>query len=654
MYRLFVTLFSLANLLISSLVAGPLVQSVAAPGYGALGYTLPKIGSYTLPVLGVAGNGEVITAAGESTCLYELFNNQYVLLAFIYSSCSDLNGCPLSSHVFYTIKSTMNDDALLAKRLKLISLSFDPEVDTPEVMKFYSNNFRYAGSAGEWQFITTASERKLEPILDSYHQAILKERNSSGDDRTGYSHLLRVFLIDPEKKIRNIYSVDFLHHDLIINDLKNLIVQEKRRMQNDEDVGRRLFTSTRSQPGDNKEGYEHRNYVTRSLDLEMRRGSATDLLAVAGNPPLGLPPLPVPKENPLTKQKIALGRKLFYDRRLSQNGTISCAMCHVPEQGFTSNELAMAVGIEGRTVRRNSPTIYNVAYARVLFHDGREESLEQQIWGPLLAKNEMGNSSVGWVLGKIRRIKDYQGLFEKVFGDRGLSMETLGMALASYQRTLISGDSPFDRWHYAAEEGALPDSAKRGYRLFAGKAGCAACHRIGRDSALFSDHQLHNTGIGFRASMGILPDTQQLTIAPGVTIDIDRSLVETVAAEPPTDVGRYEVTQNPDDRWKYRTPSLRNVALTAPYMHDGSLNGLKEVIDFYDKGGVANELLDPLIRPLGLTDLEKRDLLAFLQSLTGSNVDTLVADAFAAPVGDPGQVDSAEVDLRQMVDSGSL
>ncbi|WP_369159331.1 cytochrome c peroxidase [Candidatus Thiodiazotropha sp. LNASS1] len=641
MHNLFIRSVWLAAILISTASADPLSDS--APGYGELGYTLPAIGGYSLPPLGEAGNGLVLNSEGKQQRLHDLFNDRYVLLAFIYSTCSDVNGCPLSSHVFYKIKSAMKRDAMLADRLKLISLSFDPEVDTPEVMKLYANNFRYAGSSGEWQFITTASHRALQPILQSYNQVIQREVDSSGKASVGYSHVLRVFLIDPQKRIRNIYSVDFLHHDLIINDVKTLLMQE-------ENQGRLLKAalslpepSKLSKPGDDKQGYEQESYVTRSLDLELRKGQAADLMTFIEQPPLGLPPVPVPENNSITREKIELGRKLFYDRRLSLNDTFSCAMCHVPEQGFTSNELAMAVGIEGRSVRRNSPTIYNSAYAAMLFHDGREQTLEQQVWGPLLARNEMANPSIGYVLEKIRKIDDYEGSFEAAFDGRGVSMETLGMAIASYERALVSAGSPFDYWYYGGDKQALSASAQRGFELFVGKAGCVACHHIGDKHALFSDDGLHNTGIGYRESMGIVPETQPVTVAPGVTLQIDRSVIEQVGEPAPTDVGLYEVTQNPNDRWKYKTPSLRNVALTAPYMHNGSFSTLLEVVEFYDGGGVANELLDPLIRPLGLNESEKQDLVAFMRSLTGGNVDTLVADAFAAPVGDVGKGDPSWV-----------
>ncbi len=640
MLRLF--RFLLPALLPASLALADASVSPLAPGYGELGYTPPPVGSYELPPLGRAADGRVLDSNGQSRRLYELFGDRYTLLAFIYSRCSDVDGCPLTSHVFYKIKAAMKQDPVLAEGLKLISLSFDPEVDTPQVMALYGNNFRYAGSAGEWRFLTTASQAELAPILSAYNQNVLPDP-SVGGQSSGFSHVLRVFLIDPQKRIRNIYSVDFLHQDLIINDVKTLMA---RRSSNPETV-KTAFSPSRaqrlSQPGDDKRGYESDSYRTRSRALARREGEATDLLAIAEHPPLGLPPLPVPADNPLTREKIELGRRLFYDRRLSLNDTFSCAMCHIPEQGFTSNELAMAVGIEGRTVRRNSPTIYNAAYAGLLFHDGREQTLEQQVWGPLLAKNEMGNTSVGQVLEKIRRIDDYRGRFEAAFDGRGVGMETLGMALASYQRTLLSGDSPFDRWYYGGEEQALSAEAQQGFELYIGRAGCAACHHIGETAALFSDDRLHNTGLGYRESMGLRPEKQTVLVAPGVTLEIDRAIIEQVGEPPPADVGRYEVTQDPRDRWKYKTPSLRNLTLTAPYMHNGAFTTLRQVVDFYDAGGVANELLDPLIRPLHLSEKEKAALIAFLESLTGSNVDTLVADAFAAPVGDLGRGDPSWV-----------
>ncbi|MCG8041845.1 MAG: SCO family protein, partial [Candidatus Thiodiazotropha endolucinida] len=177
----FIQLFLIAAIFVSTVDADSVNPAIiSAPGYGDLAYELPAIGSYQLPPLGEASNGEVLIAKGQRRTLYELFDDKYVLLAFIYSTCSDVNGCPLTSHVFYKIKSAMKRDQVLASRLKLISLSFDPEVDTPSVMELYGNNFRYAGSAGEWQFVTTASQQSLDPILKSYNQVILRETDSSG------------------------------------------------------------------------------------------------------------------------------------------------------------------------------------------------------------------------------------------------------------------------------------------------------------------------------------------------------------------------------------------------------------------------------------------------------------------------------------------
>ena len=389
-------------------------------------------------------------------------------------------------------------------------------------------------------------------------------------------------------------------------------------------------------PGDVKEGYESADYRTRSRSLLDRRGVRLDLIRFAQQPPLGLPPVPVPADNPLTRAKIELGRKLFFDRRLSINDTLSCAACHIPEQGFTNNELRTPVGVEGRSVLRNSPTLYNVAYQEHLFLDGREFSLENQVWQPMTAHNEMAAPSIGYVIRKIRRMRDYAGLFERAFGGRGPDILTVGQALASYQRTLLAADSPFDRWYFGGRSDAVDESVKRGFALFAGKARCVVCHRVGDDHALFIDHRFHNTGLGYEASVGEnQTGTTRVQLAPGVFAEISAEAVDAVTQQRlPNDLGLYRVTEGPNDRWKFRTQTLRNIALTAPYMHNGQLDTLREVIDFYDRGGVPNDLLSPLIRPLNLTEEEKEDLEAFLHALTGNNVPDIVADAFAAPIGD--------------------
>ena len=212
-------------------------------------------------------------------------------------------------------------------------------------------------------------------------------------------------------------------------------------------------------------------------------------------------------------------------------------------------------------------------------------------------------------------------------------------ALAAYQRTLISGDSPFDRWYFGGDEAAVDEQVKRGFELFRGEAGCSACHLVGDQHALFTDSTFHNTGIGWRNSMLPRPNTTEVQLAPGVFVSVDTALIDAVGEPVASDLGLYEITQNPADRWRYKTPGLRNVDLTAPYMHDGSLPTLEAVVAFYNRGGVPHPLLDPRVRPLSLSTPETEDLVAFLRSLTGESVPRLVADAFAAPIGDLGSDD---------------
>jgi cytochrome c peroxidase len=350
------------------------------------------------------------------------------------------------------------------------------------------------------------------------------------------------------------------------------------------------------------------------------------------NPPLGLPAMP----SHLDPAEIDLGRQLFFDRRLSANETLSCAMCHIPEQGFTQNELATPVGHLGKGVRRNVPSLYNVAFAEDLFLDGREQSLEAQIWSPLLAENEMANESREVVLAKLASNGLYTERFAETF-DEGLTERTLGRALAAYQRALLSGDSPFDRWYFGGEEptaktgevaAGYPALAARGFAVFQDK-GCASCHHINDSSALFTDGQFHNTGTGYRrAGRTLRPPSVQL--APGIFV------VPTVDAETETfiDDGRYEVTGREADKWRYRTPSLRNVALTGPYMHDGSIATLEGVVAFYAEGGGGDPAQDPRTRSVRLAQSEQVALVAFLRTLTSSHVDALVSDARSVTIGE--------------------
>ncbi|SFJ79745.1 cytochrome c peroxidase [Methylophaga sulfidovorans] len=633
--------------------------ALPAAGYGELDFEAPKAGSYKLPVLGYAQNAKAVDTDDKSVRFHELFRGKYTLLNFMYTRCDDINGCPLSHVVFDRIKNRAAKDPLLAENLQMFSMSFDPEHDTPEVLKemelgVHDHLMDHGDNSGHmemghdgheghhmpdnsaqnevtWKYLTTHSYDELAPVLDAYNQSVIPKTDSDGKETGKFSHVLRVFLIDPELRIRNIYSVSFLHPDIIINDLKTLLMeygvkanQTSDKQKDDIRIGAR----------DSKEGYESKEYVTNSLSLQSRKGKETDLLRFVKNPPLGLPAVPQPEDNPITEDKIKLGKKLFFDRRLSLNDTQSCAMCHIPEQGFTSHELMTAIGFEGRSVRRNAPTIYNTAYLTKLFLDGRETSLEHQVWQPMLARNEMANPSFGAVIEKVKKLKDYNGLFEAAFDGQKASLMNIAKAISTYERTLVSGNSKFDRWYFNNEKNAMSESAIRGFKLFTGKAQCMSCHTIAKDHALFTDNGLHNTGIGWQRAMKKDSDTEKVQVAPGRYLNVRKEIIKSVGNEPEGDIGRYEITQNPDDRWKYRTPTLRNIALTAPYMHDGSLASLEDVVEFYNKGGFKNETQDPLIHPLNLTRSEMNDLVAFLKSLNGDNVAEIISDSFATPIGD--------------------
>lgn len=331
--------------------------------------------------------------------------------------------------------------------------------------------------------------------------------------------------------------------------------------------------------------------------------------------PLGLPAVPFPPHNPPTAAKMELGRKLFFDRRLSFNGTMSCAMCHLPEQGFTSNELRTPVGNEGASARRNAPGLMNVAYHPRLFHDGRDGALETQVWGPLLAPDEMANPSLGHVLDRLRELPDYAGLFEAAFAGRGASADTVGAALASFQRTLVSGDSCFDRYRYGGASEALNAEEKTGLAIFTGKGRCVACHLIGERAALLSDFRYHNTGIGWLRSQERA--AIEVELAPAVHARMSAAVVRSIGAAPRSDLGRFEISRDPRERWAYKTPMLREVAATAPYMHDGSLPTLEAVVEYYDRGGAGAPGQSPLIAPLQLSAAEKAALVSFLKALSG-------------------------------------
>lgn len=585
-----------AVLLVSSAAAHERSKTaplVLAPGYAALNYQAPLPGSYQLPPVQAARDAPFIDSKGRRGRLHALYDGHVTLLSFIYTHCDDVNGCPLASFVMGQVAKRLQADARIAPKLRLVSFSFDPARDTPTALEEYAKPFRLAGVT--WDFVTSPDLPSLATTLAAYQQST---QQSAGH---AYAHILRVFLIDSHNRVRNIYSPAFLHADTLAADIKTVLLEQ----------------------GD-------RSAAGPAIAAPNVTGSA----APPDHAWLGLPSAKAMAGGPDTPAQIALGARLFFDRRLSLNGTLSCAMCHVPAQGFTVNDLATAVGIEGRTVKRNAPSLLNVGFLTSLFHDAREYRLEQQVWAPLLANNEMGNPSIGYVINNLSHWPAYQGRFEAAFAGAP-TMESVGHALAAYQRSLIAGDSPFDRWYFGRNPQALDAAAQRGFEVFRGPGHCTACHSIGAQAALFTDQKLHNTGLGYRAAMATGSQLRNAQVAPGTALQYDLAAVAHSSETPPTDLGRYEVTQNPDDRWKFRTPSLRNVALTRPYMHNGALSTLDDVVTFYDAGGVPHELLDPLIKPLHLQPGQRADLASFLRSLTSPAVPGLIERAKAIEIGNP-------------------
>ncbi len=348
--------------------------------------------------------------------------------------------------------------------------------------------------------------------------------------------------------------------------------------------------------------------------------------AVESPSALGLPTLPTSTSATLASDpsRIELGRKLFFDRRLSFNGTMSCAMCHVPEEGFASNASKTALGIEGKSLRRNAPSLLNVAWQASLFHDGRESSLLKQAWMPLLHADEMGNPSENHLLQRMRGMADYNGAFERAFGGAGLSVDMVAAAIAAFEASLVAADSRFDRWRYGGQGAALNDVEKLGFTIFTGKGRCAVCHLVSEQHALLADGKFHVTGAG------LSPPTDQpfvVPLAPGVQTVMTAHDLAAFASPVAPDLGRFEITLNAADRFAFKTPSLRNVSQSAPYMHDGSLATLEAVVDFYDQGGGHGPGKSELLSPLGLGADEKRALVQFLRSLDSSHLSRLASNS---------------------------
>ncbi len=334
---------------------------------------------------------------------------------------------------------------------------------------------------------------------------------------------------------------------------------------------------------------------------------------LAANELLGLPVLNIPLNNPQSAAKIALGRKLFHDKQLSGDGKISCASCHDAKKGFTDNRKT-AIGINGASGRINTPTLINAAFFKEFFVDGRAESLEKQALGPLLNPIEHGLSNLQQIIDIVTQNPGYRDAIQAAFNIpvNQVSPQHIAEALASFQRTLIAGNSAFDRFFFGTDKTAVSESAARGSRIFRRKGNCANCHEISWNNALFTDNRFYNIGIGYETLSPILKPFYQAILKGADPAEFPLS------TEQRTQLGRFNVTRRISDLGKFKTPTLRNIALTAPYMHDGRHQTLREVVEYYDKGGNNNEFQDPAIFPLHLTEQEKTDVVNFMKSLTSN------------------------------------
>jgi len=290
-----------------------------------------------------------------------------------------------------------------------------------------------------------------------------------------------------------------------------------------------------------------------------------------------LPPVPVPADNPQTDAKVKLGAQLFFEPRLSADNKLSCASCHDPDKAWANHD-PTDTGFMDRKGNRNSGTVLDSGYMRWQFWDGRAKSLEEQALGPIHNPVEMGETLPN-VIRKLKAIPEYRDQFKQVFG-KDVDEDGIAKAIAAFERTVVSGKSPYDRY-VAGDKTAMSPAAVRGLALFTGKGRCSLCH----SDPTFSDQSFHNIGVGMD--------------------------------QKDPDLGREEVTKDPKDRGKFKTPGLRNIALTYPYLHDGSAKTLADVVALYDRGGVPNPNLDPKIRSIGFTNEEEADLVAFLEALTG-------------------------------------
>jgi cytochrome c peroxidase len=333
--------------------------------------------------------------------------------------------------------------------------------------------------------------------------------------------------------------------------------------------------------------------------------------------PLGISPqlyaLAVPQDREPSGQLVGLGEKLFNDKRLSADDSLACATCHDPAKGFTDHRdnSPTSAGVQDQHGQRNAPTVLNAMFQASQFWDGRAATLEDQAKLPILNPVEMGQKSPDDVVAKVVKIEEYSSAFKSLFG-RDPTYDDIAAAIAAFERTQYSANAPFDRF-LAGNPQAISDQAKRGWALFQGKGRCTSCHAFNGVAPLFSDQKFHNIGIAAHKQDFAALARKALTILKtGDTKQIDELALQTSYSE----LGRFLVTKNPADIGAFKSETLRNIGVTAPYMHDGSLATLWDVIDHYNKGGIANPFLDGGMQRLALSETEIDDLVAFLFTLT--------------------------------------
>ena len=342
---------------------------------------------------------------------------------------------------------------------------------------------------------------------------------------------------------------------------------------------------------------------------------------------LGLPVLDVPFNNPITKEKVALGEKLFNDMRFSSTGKISCATCHSADKAFTDSPLRVSKGINDLTGTRNAPTIINAAFNQTQFWDGRSPDLEDQSLHPFVNPVEMGLKNHEPIMKIIRSDKEYIQAFRRVFKKsvEKVTMNEVTKAIAAFERIQISANSRFDRWYFKGEP-TLNKNEIKGFEVFIGNGRCVSCHVIEHTTALFTDHKFHNVGVGINKidQKDIDRLAGEFMTAKYKKEEVD---VKVLADAKTSELGRFAITRDLTEVGAFKTPTLRNIALTAPYMHDGSLATLDEVVDHYNRGGASsdeekiNDFLSGGMRQLDLSDEEKNNLVAFLEALTSNEFE---------------------------------